>query len=161
MKSYIFCAVVIILSGVLYGCTQGKRPFLIVQVCLRDEQNLALFTSMMKSIAQSERMSFIDRSAATESELRSTDHVLDKLKQDTPIVNLGIEGKGGVGMSAGNLGLPNYQVALGFSEGSDPPGAHAFSDRVVSRLKARWHVETVPAGKGAFPLKTCEKPSEG
>ncbi len=32
---------------------------------------------------------------------------------------------------------------------------------VFSRLKTRWHVETVPAGKGAFPMKTCEKMTEG
>src|SRR2546429_9947663 len=89
MKSYILFVVVIFLLGVFYGCTPGKRPFLMVQLCLRDQQNLALFTSMMKSVAQSENMVFIDRSAATEVELRSTDRVLEKLKQNTPIINLG------------------------------------------------------------------------
>jgi hypothetical protein len=156
IKSYIFFVVVISLLGVFYGCTPGKRPFLMVQLCLRDQRNLALFTSMMKSVAQSENMVFIDRSAATEVELRSTDRVLEKLKQNTPIINLGIQGKDGVGMSAGNLGLPNYQVALGFSEGSNPSEAHKFADVVVKRLEEQWHVETVPAGAGARPMKTCE-----
>src|SRR5579859_1782768 len=86
--------------GLLSGCAPGKRPFLVVQVCLRDQPNLALFTSMMKSIAQSEGMTFMDRSAATEVELKATDRVLDKLKQNTPVVNLGIQGKDGIGMSA-------------------------------------------------------------
>lgn len=161
MKSYILLpAVLISLAGMLCSCTPGKPPFLMVQLCLRDEQNLARFTSMVKSIAQSEGMEFIDRSAATEVELRSTDHVLDKLKQNTPIINLGIQGKDGVGMSAGNLGLPDYQVAIGFSEGLKPSEAHRFADTVVESLRQVWHVETVPTGRGAFPLKTCEKQPE-
>ena len=30
------------------------------------------------------------------------------------------------------------------------------SDNVVKKLNTRWHVKTVPAGTGAFPLNTCD-----
>jgi hypothetical protein len=60
-------------------------------------------------------------------------------------------------VTAGNLGLPGYQVALGFSEGSNPSDAHRFAQMVVSKLEEHWHVEIVPdpAKSGALPMKNC------
>jgi hypothetical protein len=156
IKSYILFAFVISLLGLFHGCTPGKHSFLIVQLCLEDERNLAEFTSMMQLIAQSERMNFVDGSAGTKRDLKA----MGALRQSGPIIHMGVEREDGMSLIAGNIGLSGYQVAVGFSEGSDPSGAHAFADRVVSRLKTRWHVDTVPAGKGAFPLKTCERQSE-
>lgn len=141
--------------GLLAGCAQGKRPFLIVQLCLNDQQNLALFKSMMKSVADAKSMTFLDRSSRTEADLKASGKVLDRLKQGTPIVNLGIDGKDGIGMSATNVGLPTSQLALGFSEGSRPSEARKFADEVVAQLQRVWHVEVVPEGKGAIPLQTC------
>ena len=79
------------------------------------------------------------------------------LHQSGPFINMGVEGEDGMGLTAGNLSLPGYQVAVGFGDGSDPVRARAFAERVVNRLKTRWDVETVPAGEGAFPLKACEQ----
>lgn len=146
-------AVLISLLGMLYGCAPGKRPFLIVQLCLGDERNLAGFTSMMRSIAQSEGMKFVDGSAETKKDLKA----IGAPHQTGPVINMGFDRDDGVGLMAGDLGSSDYQVAVGFSEGSNPSDAHAFADRVVGRLKTRWHVDTVPAGKGAFPMQTCER----
>ena len=56
------------------------------------------------------------------------------------------------GLTAANIGLPGYQVAIGFSDG---PDAQAFAKRVIDRLKMQWRVETIPSDKGALPLKSC------
>jgi hypothetical protein len=72
-----------------------------------------------------------------------------------PTINAGIEGKNGLGVTAGNLGLPSNQVALGFTTGSDAARAHRLSDRLVGALSKRWRVERVPRGKGAFPMSNC------
>jgi hypothetical protein len=101
-------------------------------------------------------MNFIDGSAQTKKNLKVT----GAPHSTGPVINMGVEREDGVGLMAGDLDSPDYQVAVGFSEGSDPSEAHEFAGRVVNRLKTRWNVETVPAGKGAFPLKTCEKRSE-
>lgn len=106
---------------------------------------------MMKLIAQLEHMNFLDHSAETKRDLK----VIGALPEQTLVINMGVDREDGVGLGAGNLGLPGYQVVVGFSEGSNPPEAHTFADKVVSRLKTRWNVETVPAGKGALPLKMC------
>ena len=58
-------------------------------------------------------------------------------------------------MMGGNLGLPTYQVVLGFSSDPNLAEAQRFADLMVKNLGARWPVEIVPAGKGAFPMKTC------
>ena len=71
------------------------------------------------------------------------------------MINIGSEGGDGLGLMAGNVGLPGYQVAIGFSEGRDPAAARQLAARTVQRLKVRWTVKTVPEGHGALPLKNC------
>jgi len=156
IKSYILCAAVISLLGMIYGCAPGKRPFMQVQLCLRDAQGLSEFTRLMQSVAKSEGMKFIDGSEKTKSELTA----IHGHAPTTPIINLGVEGVDGVGLMAGDLGVADYQVSVGFSEGSSPAEAHRFADTVVNRLKTQWHVDTVPAGKGAFPVANCAEKSE-
>jgi hypothetical protein len=145
----------IVLLGIVGACTPGKRPFLIVEVCLPNSQDLPEFTSEMRSIAQSERMRFIDSGANTEKELRAQRNpTVDKMLRGT-LVNMGVERADGMGLTVGNLGLPPHQVAIGFSEGSNAADAHSFANMVVSKITQHWHVEFVPAGTGATGMKNC------
>jgi hypothetical protein len=139
----------------LGGCSRAQESFLSVQTCVADQQGVAELKDMMRSTAQSEGLQFIDNSAQQASALK--DVGADKaLKRDVSrAIDVHIEGKDGLGVTAGNLGLPPYQVALGFTEGADPAKAHRLSDRLVQTLSQRWHVEVVPAGEGAMPMKTC------
>jgi hypothetical protein len=141
----------LIVAAALTGCTQGQPPFLIVQLCFRDDQEVADFTHLLQSIAYSERMSYIDNSGPTERDLA----VLNAPGRLAPVINIGVEGSDGVGLGVANLGLPKYQVAVGFSAGSKPDEARRLADTVVAQLKARWHVETVPKGRGALPIPNC------
>lgn len=78
---------------------------------------------------------------------------MDKLQTPGSVINIGMNRGAHNVMMGGNLGLPAYQVALGFS--GEPPEDRRFADIVVKQLGARWQIETVPAGKGAFPMKSC------
>jgi hypothetical protein len=139
----------------LVGCTPGKPPLLMVQLCLNDDQGATEFTSMMRSIAASENVKFVDGSAETQRELKATGAKMDKLGTPGAVINIGFD-RGDLNlMMGGNLGLPTYQVALGFAADPNPSEAQRFADLVVQRLATRWHVETVPAGTGALPMKTC------
>jgi hypothetical protein len=121
-----------------------------VQMCLGDEKGAALFMSTMKGIAQSQNMAFIDGSRKNQEDL-----VQLKVSPNYRLIDIGIERKDGVGLSAGNVGLSAYEVAIGFSEGSNPVEAHQFTDVTVGTLKQAWDVHVVPSGQGAFPLKGC------
>ena len=77
--------------------------------------------------------------------------------QRDPIILLRIERGNGAGLTATNLGLPGYQVGVGFTEGDDALWAHGFANRVLDRLKSKWHIEYVPAKEGAFPLRGCSQ----
>jgi hypothetical protein len=146
----------ILLSTVmLSACKPAKQSeFLMVQLCLGNEDNLAEFMNMMRSVAQSEHMNYVDGSAETKRNLETIG--ARKPGQADPFINIGIEDKHrSVLMMGGNLGLPGYQVALGFGEGTEPSEAHALADEIVRILNTRWQVLTVPAGKGALPLKAC------
>jgi hypothetical protein len=138
------------LLGMLSGCV-GKRPFLTVQTCLGSEQNVALFMNAMRSIAQSQNMKFIDGSKINQKKLATL-----KVSPSYRLIDIGVERKDGMGMAAGNLGLSAYEVAIGFSEGSNSEEAHKFADLVVRTLKQNWRIYVVPPGQGAFPTKACE-----
>jgi len=129
----------------LCSCAPGKSSFLIVQLCLENKEGLKDFTERLRWIARSEQMEFVDDSS----------YVRRELDQAGPIIHLEVDRGDGLGLTATNMGLPGYQVGIGFTEGANPPEGHAFAKRVVDQLKTRWQVLTVPTGRGAFPLKNC------
>jgi hypothetical protein len=74
---------------------------------------------------------------------------------------VGVEANDGLGLSAGNIGLNKFDVALGITEGSRPVDARRFADVVVKELQQRWIVKTLPPRTGAFPDPTCVAPNAG
>ncbi|HWG11075.1 MAG TPA: hypothetical protein VN693_06215 [Rhodanobacteraceae bacterium] len=149
IRSCAASTVLIFLLCMLSGCA-GKSAFLSVQICLGNEQNVALFKDTMRSISQAHNIGFVDNSAASQEE--SIDL---KIKQEYPMVMTGAVRKDGVGWLASNSGLSRYEVLLGFFDGSNPAEAHRFADLVVRELKKKWPVYVVPTGRGALPMKDC------
>ena len=143
------------LALIFQGCSKTQEPFLMVQMCLVDQAGVLQFKSVMHSIAKLEDLKYIDNSAQQGANLKIMG--ADKLlKQDAALaIDVHLEGDRALGVSAGNLGLPPYQVALGFTEGSDAAKAHRLSDQLVKALSQLWQIETVPQGKGAFPMSSC------
>lgn len=155
MKLLATSIIFVSMLGMLSGCV-GKQPFLEVQLCLHDEQNLELFVGTMKSISQSQGMDYVDRSAASQSELTALN-----ASPNYSLINISAFRKDNVGWGAGNLGLSAYEIGLGFSEGTNPAEAHRFADMVVATLKKKWTVYVVPSGRGALPMKNCGPPGTG
>jgi hypothetical protein len=151
----IFPSLLLSSLALLFGCTPGKPPLLMVQLCLKDDQGVSEFMSVMRSIAHSENMTFVDGGADTQTELKIVGAKMDKLDTAGSVINIGLDRGGYTFMMGGNLGLPTYQVALGFSADPNPSEARRFADVVVKRLGTHWKVEAVPAGIGALPMKTC------
>lgn len=108
------------------------------------------FKDAMREVAKENDMEFVDGSANTARDLSS-------LKQHPgyEIIYVGIRGKDGVGLEAGNLGLSAHEIAIGFSEGSDKSAALELEGAVVSALRREWQVHVVPPGQGAIPLNNC------
>jgi hypothetical protein len=140
--------------GGICGCGSGQQPFLIAEVCLRNAGDLAAFNREMQLIAQSEGKQLLDRSEDSQKELDALGHPLEGART-RPVVNMGIELGNGVGLGVGNMGMPGYQVAVGFSEGSNPADAHRFADSVIKSLAQHWRIESVPAGTGAKGMENC------
>lgn len=140
---------------VLNGCSPAKEPFLMVQLCLANEQGVESFLSAMRAVAVKNSMEYIDNSGQTQRDLQHIHESNKNVPLNKRVLNVGVRRSDGMGLSAGNLGLPNYQVAVGFAEGSNLAQAHHFADSVVRTLSQLWHIETIPAGRGAFPIKTC------
>ena len=126
-----------------------------IQLCVQDDQGVSQFMNMMRSIAVSERMTFVDGSAETQRELNAVHAKFEKLDTPGSVINIGIDRGEHNFMMGGNLGLPTYQVALGFSGGEDRAEVLRFADLVVKQLGTVWPVQTVPAGRGALPMESC------
>ena len=146
---------VMVASLLLWDCAPAKGPFLIVQMCLADKEGVAEFIDELKAIAAAEKMSFTDRSSDTKRELEATGYSSPERAGGSPVINIGFIGKDGLGIGAGNLGLPGYQVAVGFSGNSNQSESDAFANRVVKRLEQHWHITVVPVGMGAKPMAGC------
>lgn len=144
MRRLVLTALLVLLSG-----CQEAHPFLMVKVCLGDERNARMFVDLMESISDDHRMRYIDRSIATGKELS----VL-QAAPDYPVINVSAVGANGIGWGAGNFGQSAYEVAIGFSAGSDPAEARRFADATIAELKKRWRVHVIPPGRGATPSDT-------
>jgi hypothetical protein len=146
----------IVTAVLLIGCARGQVAFQTVQMCVGNQQGMAELKNVMMTVAHAEGLQFIDNSARAAVELKAVG--ADKaLKRDVDsAIDFHIEGAGGTGVTAGNLGLLPYQVRLGFTEGGDPAKAHQLADTLVRALSQRWEVQTVPPGEGILPMKTCE-----
>ena len=126
-----------------------------IQLCVKDDRGVADFMNAMRAIAASEHMTLVDGGAQAQRDLKTTGAKFAKLATPGSVINFGIDrGKHSIVMG-GNLGLPTYQVAMGFSGAEDPEEMKRFADVVVKRLAMLWPVQMVPDGTGAFPMKTC------
>lgn len=145
--------------GALYGCAPGKRPFLIGQVCLKNEQGTSAFKQELQSIARAEGAQLIDNSQNTKEELRAIGNPNFKKTLSSPLINIGVDRGHGVGLTANNVDMPRNEVAIGFSEGSTPSDAHRFASTVIGKLGQHWHIEIVPnpAESGALGMKNCNQ----
>ncbi len=142
-------------SLLLTGCVPGKRPFLMVQMCLSNEQGAEEFIDELKSIAGAQKLEFIDNSSNAERGLNETGYVGHERTNGSRVMDIRVVRRDGMGIGATNVGLPGYQIAMGFSEGSNSGEARDFAKRVLQRFKKRWLVELVPTGAGSRPSTGC------
>jgi len=132
----------------------GKGPFLQVQLCLHDQTSANLFIQMMKEISVAHGMKFTNRSTETNRELKTLN-----VKPNYEVMNVSGIRKDGVSWGAGNTGLSEFEVSIGFGEGSNPSAAHEFANAVTKALEQKWPIYRVHKNQGAFPRCNAQKPN--
>ncbi|RYE02115.1 MAG: hypothetical protein EOP50_00835 [Sphingobacteriales bacterium] len=132
----------------------GKRPFKQIQLCLHDQASSQLFMQMMKEMSVAHGMKFTDRSTETNREMTTL-----KVKPNYEVMNISAIRHDGVGWGAGNTGLSEFEVSIGFGQGSNTIAAHEFANAVIEALEKEWYVYQVPQDRGAFPRCAAEKPN--
>lgn len=128
----------------LSGCSQGQTSFLVAQVCLRNQQDVNQFVSLMHRVATANRMTFVDISSQSQDSLSRIDPEQAKIEARRPAVNIGTIGNRGFGFSAENLGLPGYEIVMGFTSEGDDKGAREFASSAISLIRRTWVVESRP-----------------
>lgn len=137
------------------GCAGAQSAFEQVQMCVGDERGVAELKSVMRAVAQSENLRFIDNSDEQAKDVKDVgaDKALER--NVSRAIDLHIEGESGLGVTAGNLGLQQYQVGLGFTEGRDPAKAHRLANRLITSLSQHWNVQHVPSSQGILSMRGC------
>lgn len=151
-----FVALIGALGLSLLGCQGAPGPFLIIQMCVQDRQGLETLRHELRDIATREGMRYLDGSEATKNSIEMMKSGELRRNDGTPYLNIQLNRGDGVGIGAGNLGLPGYQVALAFNSGNDRREAERISSAVVDRLGQYWQVIPVPEGQGAKPMEGCQ-----
>lgn len=154
-------AVVALGTGALCSCGKAQESFLTVQLCLKNEQGVATFKELMRSIAAMQKMRYVDASESTQTDLKTIGATGPNMHASGGLIYVGVQSDDGLGLSAGNMGLNKFDVALGITEGSRPADARRFADAVLKELQQRWVVKTLPPRTGAFPDPTCVAPNAG
>jgi hypothetical protein len=126
-----------------------------VQMCLSNAKGTDEFIAQLKSIAAAEKLKFVDNSSNAERELKEVGYAGHERTGGSRVIDVRVIRNDGMGIGASNVGLPGYQVAMGFSEGSDTSEAHRFADAIIKQLEQHWRVEKVPPGTGALPKPDC------
>ncbi|PWR22053.1 hypothetical protein [Zavarzinia compransoris] len=136
------------------GCGEGKRPYAMVHMCVVNDDGVSTFKHVMREIAASEGMEFVDGSARTDKELKIINPDGKYNFINGGIINVGMQGNG-ISLSATNLGLLKYQIAIGFSGDAEREQTAEFVQRVVGPLSRHWVVEFVPSDQGVFKMDEC------
>ena len=145
----------VIASLLLGGCAPGKRPFLMVKMCLSNEQGVAEFIDELKATASAEKLEFVDNSGNAERELKEAGYAGRERTGGSRVIDVRVIRNDGMGIGAANVGLPGFQMAMGFSKGSNALEAQNFANRTLVRFRKHWLVESVPSGAGAKPMAGC------
>ena len=148
-------SVALMLVGLLSGCSSGKPPALMVQLCLQDDQGVSDFQNLLQSVAATEHMNFVDVSADTQEKLKIIHAKYAKLATPASVINVYIESDSRLVVTADNIDLPTYQVSVDFTGGLSPVDKQRFIDILIPQLRARWQVDTVPVGVRPFAMKSC------
>ena len=148
-------SMILILAGVLSGCSSGTPPALMVQLCLQDDQGVSDFQTLMQSVAASEQMTFFDVSADTQEKLKIIHSKYAKLATPSSVINVYIESDKRLVVTADNIDLPTYQVSVDFTGGLSPVDKQRFIDVLIPKLREHWYVDTVPVGVRPFAMESC------
>lgn len=157
MSMKVYCGIICAgLSLLLVSCGHTKSAFTTVELCVHDKAGVAELISDLQDIARSNQMEFFDSSAATAKDLSKSGYRGHERADGSQLINVGVLRKDGLFVGGGNLGLPGYQVQLGFTSGSNEAEASRFAKDVIARLRRRWSVTVLPPGTAARPMPGCQ-----
>jgi hypothetical protein len=137
LSRYGFACMVLVYS--LFGCTPAKRPFLFIEMCVRDEHDISDLTELLRSIAASDGMKFSDYSKRTTGNPGDRHNTTPATLTEN--LDMGAFDRDGVGFGVADTKIFANQIGIAFSEGSNPTKAHRFAEEVIYKLKANGHAQ--------------------
>ncbi|GGZ33714.1 hypothetical protein [Asticcacaulis endophyticus] len=150
----LFAATLIFLP--LQGCSEGiEDPSITTHLCAQNKEGIYQLKEELKLIASDENMKFQDYSEDVRRDLKIIDSKYAKRADGSPPVHFEVHGKNELGLTASNISLPGYQIAIGFAGGKNHTETEQFADKMITRLEKQWPVERLPDGTGATPKPGC------
>jgi hypothetical protein len=131
-----------------------KRPFLFIQMCVRDEHDVSELTELVRSIAVSDGMKFGDYSKKTMG--NPGDHRNTTPTTLTENLDMAAFDRDGVGFGVADTKIFANQISIAFSEGSNPTKAHRIAEEVLYKLKVNRRAQLVSSDGRVLPNLHCK-----
>ncbi len=138
------------------GCTSGTPPHTIAQVCVRGDGELRALFADLRNLAAQRNMEFSDGSLDFVEDIHVIYGGNRNSSAGASTVLFSMSGSDGLGLTAGNIGLPPLQLAFGFSHGDDRERSLSFTRQVINLLRGRGQVRVLPPGESAKPISECQ-----
>jgi hypothetical protein len=147
--------VAVALLALLSACSSGTHGFRVAKICVTNKEDALRLVHEMKQIANEEKMEFLDGSAATARGAEIIGYADPGRADGSVTIHIAVERIDGMGVTVANFGLPGYQMAIGFSEGSNRSEGTRFADKVIDRLSRLGRLEELPFGSSVMPDPKC------
>jgi hypothetical protein len=151
----LFILPLFLMTCCLSNCSGAKESFLTVEMCVVNDAGINQLRKILEITARKEHLQFVDNTADAQHDMTVTSQTNRDLVEAHRLFHVAVQRSDGMGVTATNLGLPKYQVVLGFTDGADHGTAKAFADRMVMVLASQWKITTIPPRKGATPMRNC------
>jgi uncharacterized protein (DUF3084 family) len=151
----------ILISTLILFCTlancapRSQLPFLSVQVCATNEEQLSQLISQIHSLAEEKNMSISHNEEEIQKQLIELQRNNPNIFFSTSTTNMVISQNNTVYAVANNIPSSRGQILISFFENRDSETAHDFAKHVVNRLEQYWHVTRISREAGAFPNDSC------
>ena len=141
--------------SLLLSCRPAKYPIAEYHFCLSSVDEIGELKSVLRQISLNQHMTYYDRSAETQSELRAVQDN-SEFERTFPATNVSVYSGDRLGVSVGNLSLPPTHMVMGITEGSQASNTAEFKRYVVARLAQKWHLVRVSTANKGHAMVHCK-----
>jgi hypothetical protein len=142
-------------SCILTACEAGRRPFALIEVCLRSQSEVSDFVMWFQAFSAQQGAEFTDGSTEMRSKLEGMGAKDLVEGRAGPLVSVSATAPDGRLWSASNLSLPGYQFVVSVTSFDKKSDLSPFTDELDKALAKQWRTRVLPGSVGSTGMPNC------